>query len=401
MVDIDNAADVVVINTCSVTERADRECRQLVRRALRHSPNAFVAVVGCYAQLQPNVIAEIEGVDLVLGTKEKFDLLRYTRAFMKKERAEVHVSNIETVDSFTHATSAGFGDRTRAFLKVQDGCDYGCAFCTIPLARGTSRSVAPDEIVSQARRIVRDGYKEIVLTGVNVGAYGKKIGTNLLSLLRQLSAVHGIERIRVSSIEPNLLSDELLEFWFEEPKLCKHWHIPLQSGSDVVLNGMRRRYLTDWYAGRIQKISSTVPNAGIGADVIVGFPGETDAEFAATQEFIRGLPLSYLHVFTYSERPNTSSIHFAGVVEPRIRAERSEALRALGVRKRRMFHESAVGRTVDVLFESPGATNEMTGLSAEYVRVEVASEQDLTNQILSVKILSATETACRGKLIYN
>jgi len=398
VVELDQPADVVVINTCSVTDRADRECRQLVRRALRHSPGAFVAVVGCYAQLQPNKIGKIAGVDIVLGTKEKLDVLKYVRDARNKLQTDIHVSKINTVDTFSPATSAGFGDRTRAFLKVQDGCDYTCTFCTIPLARGVSRSVSPDEIVAQVREIARGGYKEIVLTGVNVGDYGKKFESNLPSLLKQITLVDGIERIRISSIEPNLLTDELLDFWFEHPKLCKHWHIPMQSGSDRILNAMRRRYLSDVYAGRIHKIKKAFPTAGIGADVIVGFPGETEEQFELTRSFIRELPISYLHVFTYSERPNTPAIDLADAVEPRVRAERSEALRVLSARKRRLFHESFVGKNAEVLFESSTQSNVMTGLTEEYVRVQVPSVNNLTNQILSVKILSASDDACRGSV---
>ncbi|MCI0706483.1 MAG: tRNA (N(6)-L-threonylcarbamoyladenosine(37)-C(2))-methylthiotransferase MtaB [Ignavibacteriae bacterium] len=399
VVGIDEPAEVCVINTCSVTERADRECRQIVRRALRHSPNAFVAVIGCYAQLQPEEIATIEGVDLVLGAKEKFNLFDYTGDLQKRSRAQVAVTPIQEVDNFGHASSIGFTDRTRAFLKIQDGCDYTCAFCTIPLARGASRSVSVSEIIKEAREVVAQGYKEIVLTGVNVGDYGKKNQTSLLVLLQEMVKVDGLERIRVSSIEPNLLSDELIDFWLDSEKLCKHFHIPLQSGTDDVLRNMRRRYLTDWYASRVERIKSVYPSAGIGVDVITGFPGETDELFERTYRFLNELPVSYLHVFTYSERPNTVAATLPEQVEPRVRFERNERLRILSMKKRRVFHESFIGKTANVLFESETQHGRATGLSSEYVRVVVDSEDNLTNKILPVLITGADHEACSGAVV--
>ncbi len=398
LVEIDEPADVCVINTCSVTERADRECRQIVRRALRHSPNAYVVVVGCYAQLQPEEIASIEGVDLVLGAKEKFDLFNFTRDFQKQSHPEIYVTPIEQVDNFGHASSAGFADRTRAFLKIQDGCDYNCAFCTIPLARGSSRSVPIEGIVAQAREVTRQGYQEIVLTGVNVGDYGKKIGTNLLALLRELVRIEDLKRIRVSSIEPNLLSDELMDFWLGSEKICKHFHLPLQAGTDEVLKKMRRRYITGWYANRVERIKAADPDAGIGVDVIVGFPGETEELFEQTYRFLNELPVSYLHVFTYSERPNTAAVAFPNPVEPRIRFTRSEMLRNLSVRKRRAFYQSFVGKTVDVLFESDHESGLVTGLTSEYVRVKVRTNQQLVNRLLPVTLVGADHEACEGYL---
>ncbi|MBI3006155.1 MAG: tRNA (N(6)-L-threonylcarbamoyladenosine(37)-C(2))-methylthiotransferase MtaB [Ignavibacteriales bacterium] len=395
---IDEHADVVVINTCSVTERADRECRQLVRRALRHSPDAFVIVAGCYAQLQPQEIALIPGVDLVLGTREKFDLMNYASGFRKKALPDIRVSPITEKQEFHIASSAGFAERTRAFLKIQDGCDYNCSFCTIPLARGESRSVPVQDLVSYARQTVDGGYKEIVLTGVNVGDYGKKIGTNLLSLLQQFVRVEGLERIRVSSIEPNLLTDELLDFWLSEPKLCKHFHIPLQSGADTILNNMRRRYVTSLYTNRVERIKRSAPLAGIGADVIVGFPGESDFLFDETQRFLTDLPISYLHVFSYSERPNTPAAEFGNAVEPRVRAERSEKLRILSMRKKRLFYESFHGRLMNVLFEENRGQGLCTGLTEEYVRVDVASTQELKNEILQVQITGVTGNGCTGEI---
>ncbi|MBI3111341.1 MAG: tRNA (N(6)-L-threonylcarbamoyladenosine(37)-C(2))-methylthiotransferase MtaB [Ignavibacteriales bacterium] len=399
VVDIDQPAGVCVINTCSVTERADRECRQIVRRALRHSPEAYIIVIGCYAQLQPEEIASIPGVDLVLGAREKFELFDHARGFEKSSGPRIAVSPIDEVDNFGTASSIGYEDRTRAFLKIQDGCDYTCAFCTIPLARGASRSLTVNATVAQASEVVAAGYKEIVLTGVNVGDYGKKIDTDLLALLRQLVGIDGLERIRVSSIEPNLLTDTLLGFWLEHPKLCKHFHIPLQSGSDDLLKGMRRRYLTEWYAERVHAIKAARPGAGIGADVIVGFPGESDDAFEETYRFLVELPLSYLHVFTYSERPNTPAALFPNQVEPRVRFQRSERLRILSSKKRRTFYESFSGREVEVLFEGEKERGWMTGLSGEYVRVNIPTDLNLVNQVRKVTIQHIQTEACIGELI--
>ncbi len=398
VVDLDEPADVVVINTCSVTERADRECRQLVRRALRHSQDAFVAVVGCYAQLQPAEIAAIPGVDLVLGTKEKLDVLRFLGEGGKRAEPEIAVSCIDQIHDATAASSAGYEGHTRAYLKVQDGCDFLCAFCTIPRARGGSRSLAADTILAGARDAAAHGYREIVLTGVNVGDYGTTETPDLLRLLQRLIDVDGVDRIRISSIEPNLLTDDLIDFWASQPRICNHWHIPLQSGSDAVLRGMRRRYRRDLYAERVAAIRSVAPNAGIGADVIVGFPGETDERFEETYEFLRDLPLSYLHVFPYSERPDTPAASFPGRVEPKIRTERSERLRALSARKRHLFAASFVGATVPVLFETDHGTGISSGLTEEYVRVRVQADSHLTNSIRRVRITDAADDTCTGNL---
>jgi threonylcarbamoyladenosine tRNA methylthiotransferase MtaB len=398
VVDIDEPADVCVINTCSVTERADRECRQIVRRALRHSPNAYVAVVGCYSQLQPHEIAAIEGVDLILGAKEKFNLFQHTNDFRKTPRPKIAVAPIQDSGTFVGASSVDVSDRTRAFLKIQDGCDYQCSFCTIPLARGESRSVSVYEIVRQAEEIVRLGYHEIVLTGVNVGDYGRKLGANLLSLLRELVKLPGLQRIRISSIEPNLLTDELLDFWLAEERLCKHFHIPLQSGTDDILKQMRRRYRTEWYANRVERIKSVYPEACIGADVIAGFPGETNELFECTYRFLNELPVSYLHVFPYSERPNTQAALLPNHIEPRVKYERSERLRILSLKKRRVFYESFVGKIVNVLFESE-SEGVQTGLTGEYVRVNVRAHRNLTKSLLPVLITSAGDEACEGELV--
>jgi threonylcarbamoyladenosine tRNA methylthiotransferase MtaB len=396
VVGIDDRADVVVINSCSVTASADRECRQLVRRALRHSPNAFVAVVGCYAQLQAEQLAAIQGVDLVLGTQDKFSLFNYIDTHKKKKYAEISVSCIGETNEFGVASSAGFEERTRAFLKVQDGCDYSCTYCTIPLARGKSRSAAVSEIVRQAREAVELGYKEIVLTGVNVGDYGRNDGTNLLMLLKQLIPVDGLIRIRISSIEPNLLTDELLDFWFNEEKLCNHWHLPLQSGSDTILRLMRRRYLTEVYTDRVERIKSHIPDAGIGADVIVGFPGESGELFEETYEYLAHLPVTYFHVFSYSERPNTPASEFIQKINPHSKAERSKRLHELSNQKRSDFYHCLIGKTIPVLFESVNLDGSVSGLTEEYIRVDVKSDSHLTNEILNITIQDASSEKCIG-----
>jgi threonylcarbamoyladenosine tRNA methylthiotransferase MtaB len=399
VVTIDDKADVCIINTCSVTERADRECRQMVRRALRHSPDAFVIVAGCYAQLRPDEIAAIPGVDLVLGTKEKFHVFDHANGFLKGSSARTVVGAVETIEETDLASSTDSTERTRAFLKVQDGCDYSCAFCTIPLARGGSRSVSLEEAVLAAKKAVGEGFREIVLTGVNVGDYGRSNGASLLALLERLVEVEGLERIRVSSIEPNLLTDNLLGLWESNSKLCKHFHIPLQGGNDDLLKSMRRRYLTDLYLDRVDKIRARFPRAGIGADVIVGFPGETELLFTSVYKFLVDLPISYLHVFTYSERPNTTAAHLDGRIEPRVRAERSEMLRILSSRKRKVFHESFLHTVVDVLFEDRARDGSWTGLSGEYVRVNAKSEFELSNQIRRVRIVTVKGDICTGELI--
>ena len=396
VVGIDDRADVVVINSCSVTSAADRECRQLVRRALRHSPNAFIAVVGCYAQLQAKQLAAIQGVDLVLGSQDKFSLFNLIENGEKKTHADILVSCIGETNEFGLASSAGFEERTRAFLKVQDGCDYSCTYCTIPLARGKSRSAVISEIVRQAREAVELGYKEIVLTGVNVGDYGKNDDTNLLALLKQLITVDGLMRMRISSIEPNLLTDTLLDFWFAEKKLCNHWHIPLQSGSDTILRLMRRRYLTEVYTNRVERIRSHVPDAGIGADVIVGFPGESDELFEDTYKYLANLPVTYFHVFSYSERPNTPASEFVQKINPYIKAERSKRLHKLSDQKRSEFYHSFIGKTIPILFESVNSDGSVSGLTEEYIRVDVKSNLHTTNEILDVTIQEASAEKCIG-----
>lgn len=396
VVGIDDRADVVVINSCGVTASAERECRQLVRRALRHSPNAFVAVVGCYAQLQAKQLAEIQGVDLVLGTQDKFSLLNFIDDGKKKTHANILISCIGEANEFGLASSAGFEERTRAFLKVQDGCDYSCAYCTIPLARGKSRSAIISEIVRQAREAVELGYKEVVLTGVNVGDYGSNDGTNLITLLKQLVNVDGLMRIRISSIEPDLLTDELLDFWFAETKLCNHWHIPLQSGSDTILQLMRRRYLTKVYTDRVERIKLHIPEAGIGTDVIVAFPGESNKLFEDTYKYLANLPITYFHVFSYSERPNTPASEFIQKIDPHIKAERSKILHKLSDKKRSDFYRCFIGKTIPVLFESVNSEGSVSGLTEEYIRVDVKSDSHITNEILNITIQEASADKCIG-----
>lgn len=392
-------SDVCIINTCSVTERADREARQIVRRALRTSPEAFVAVVGCYAQLDPEEIASIEGVDLVLGASEKFRILDLASSFTKGHAPKIHVGPISAANDFGPAYSGGVDDRTRAFLKVQDGCDFNCSFCTIPLARGESRSQSVDACVAQARQLAETGYQEIILTGVNVGDYGKKNGTSLKELLTRLNGVDGIERIRISSIEPNLLTDELLDVWLSSEKMCKHFHIPLQNGTDTLLRAMRRRYTSADYRTLIEKIRTVAPDAGIGVDVIVGFPGETEELFRQNFDFLHALPVSYLHVFTYSERPNTPSIAFPGRVEPRVRYSHSDELRNLGAMKRSAFHQSQEGEVRPVLIEGTIEQNMLSGYTDNYVRVQIPYHPTLENTIAMVRIGAYDGERSAGEVI--
>ncbi|MBM2840819.1 MAG: 2-methylthioadenine synthetase, partial [Bacteroidetes bacterium] len=374
VVEFGKPADVCVINTCSVTERANRECRQMVRKAVRTSGEPFVVVTGCYTQLEHEEVASIAGVDLVLGAREKFELFDHIGGLEKKLYPHVFVSGIESVDNFGVSYTTEVGDRTRAFLKVQDGCDYNCSFCTIPLARGASRSQGVAECVAQAKELVTQGFKEITLTGVNVGDYGKHIGSSLLQLLRELVHVNGLERIRISSIEPNLLTDEIIGFVASEPKMCNHFHIPLQSGCDEILRKMRRRYNTELYRNLIQRITKSIPECGIGVDVIVGFPGETEEHFQTTLRFIENLPVSYLHVFTYSERPDTPAAEFTPSVEPRVRFKRNEILRAIGMKKKHEFYRKQIGKNVLVLAESSVENGLRFGFTDNYVRVELPAE---------------------------
>ena len=379
-VSIDESPDVVVVNTCSVTDHADAKCRNIVRRSLNSNPLAYIVVIGCYAQLKPSEIASIEGVDLVLGANEKFNLPNLLDDLSKRqdgEVGEIRAGEIKEVREFVPGFSSG--DRTRTFLKVQDGCDYFCAFCTIPLARGRSRSASIAETVTQARKALDAGAKEIVLTGVNIGDFGKNNDEDLLGLIKELDRIDGIERFRISSIEPNLLSEEIIDFVANSKKFQPHFHIPLQSGSDDVLSKMRRRYRTDLYRSRIEYIKKRMPDAGIGVDVIVGFPGECDSSFQETYDFIKSLDISYLHVFTYSERPKTTALRIDDIVPVPKRQERNKMLRILSLKKQRAHYEKFIGSKRPVLIESNEDNGVVYGYTPEYVRVAVNSKDVNTN----------------------
>jgi threonylcarbamoyladenosine tRNA methylthiotransferase MtaB len=399
LVEFGTPSELCIINTCSVTERANRECRQMVRKAVRTSANPFVVVTGCYAQLAPEEVAAIEGVDLVLGSKEKFEIFDHIGGLEKKLYPHVVVSDISEVQDFGPSFTSSEGDRTRAFLKIQDGCDYNCSFCTIPLARGASRSQSLDASVKQAAHLVEQGFREITLTGVNVGDYGNDGGDGLLALLRALVTVRGLERIRISSIEPNLLEEEIIEFVAREPVMCKHFHIPLQSGCDDVLRQMRRRYTTAQYAQLISQIRRIIPECGVGVDVITGFPGETDEHFLTTLNFIESIDISYLHVFTYSERPNTPAAAFGGSVEPKVRFKRNEITRSLGLKKKQAFYAARVGETLPVLMESDVHNDVRFGFTSNYVRVGVNASSAEPNEIVPVLIHTARPELCIGDVV--
>ncbi len=379
-------ADVYLINTCSVTDHADKKCRKVVKEALKHSPNAYIAIVGCYAQLKPQEISEIPGVDIVLGAAEKFRIIEYITDLTKQDKAQVFSQDIAETKDFIPSYS--FGERTRTFLKVQDGCDYTCTFCTIPLARGASRSETIANVLDQAREIAASGVKEIVLTGVNLGDFGIRNGIRedkFMDMIRALDQVNGIDRIRISSIEPNLLSAEVIEFVSRSDKFVPHFHIPLQSGSNKILALMRRRYKRELYAERVSKIRDLMPDCCIGVDVIVGFPGETQDDFLETYNFLNGLEVSYLHVFTYSERENTPAAGMKGSVSGSVRAERSKMLHILSEKKRRAFYETQMGRTAQVLFEADHKNGFMHGFSRNYVKVKAPYDPLLINELRSVR----------------
>jgi len=366
-------SDVFVLNTCSVTENADRECRKIIRSVLRNNPDTYVIVTGCYAQLQPDESAGIQGVDLVLGNREKFKIFDYVESFEKKSYSCVFTSPVEQITDFEFAFSGDEDIRTRGFLKIQDGCSYKCSFCTIPLARGKSRSMSPDEVIEKAKMMIDNGYNEIILTGVNTGDY-RYNGKKLIDILYELNKLD-IPRIRISSIEPNLLTDDIIELIKDSAKFCRHFHIPLQSGDDKILGLMRRRYKTNLYENLIHKIYDFIPEACIGADVITGFPSETESSFGKTYNFIDSLPLSYLHVFTYSERRNTPAASFDGKVEISVRKQRTETLRALSDRKRTAFYKNNLGRKYEVLFEKP-KDSFIEGFTDNYIRVRLYGEPD-------------------------
>jgi len=384
--DFENTADVYVINTCSVTDNADKECRMLVRRIQRRAPGSMVVITGCYAQLKPQEIASIEGVDLVLGAAEKFNITEHLKTLTKGDSAKICSCDIEDVNSF-HA-SYSLNDRTRTFLKVQDGCDYTCAFCTIPMARGKSRSDSVANVVAHAHTLAATGVKEIVLTGVNLGDFGKgfeggkKREESFFELAQELDKVEGISRYRISSIEPNLLTNEIIEFVANSRRFMPHFHIPLQSGSNDILGLMRRRYRRELYAEKVALIKQFMPHCAIGVDVIVGFPSESDAHFQETYDFLHELDVSYLHVFTYSERANTHALEIKPVVPVHIRNERNKMLRNLSHKKQQFFNEEHLGETRKVLFESLGKDGMMEGYTDNYIKVTTPFRQEWHNQLI-------------------
>ena len=394
-VDFKQAADIYVINTCSVTENADKRFKTVVKQAQKSNPDAFVAAIGCYAQLKPQELADVNGVDLVLGATEKFKLLDYINDLSKNDYGQVHSCEIDEADFYVG--SYAIGDRTRAFLKVQDGCDYKCTYCTIPLARGISRSDTLENVLNNAAEIASKDIKEIVLTGVNVGDYGKgEFGNKrhehtFLDLVQALDKVPGIHRLRISSIEPNLLKNETIDFVADSNSFVPHFHIPLQSGSDQLLRRMKRRYMTALYSERVERIRSVMPDACIGVDVIVGFPGETEEHFLETYNYLNELDISYLHVFTYSERDNTEAASMADPVPQKIRAKRSRMLRGLSVKKRRAFYESQSGTTRTVLFEGENKEGYIHGFTENYVKVRMPWNPELVNTLHQVTLSKIDE----------
>jgi threonylcarbamoyladenosine tRNA methylthiotransferase MtaB len=391
-VEFHEKADIYIINTCSVTDNADKKCRKVVREARSISPDAYVCIIGCYAQLKPREIAEIPGVDAVLGAAEKFRLLDLLDGFRREDTPTVIASEVSEAHAFQHSFS--INDRTRTFLKVQDGCNYHCAFCTIPLARGRSRSDTIESIMQSARSIAATDVKEVVLTGVNTGDFGIVEGRRrerFIDLVKSLDTVDGIERIRISSIEPNLLNNEIIDFVAASQRFVPHFHIPLQSGSNKILRLMRRRYLRELYVDRVQKIKQLMPHCCIGVDVIVGFPGETEADFLDTYHFLNELPVSYLHVFTYSERANTPAAEMKEVVPRQERSRRSRMLRMLSEKKRRYFYEQNLGKEAEVLFEDDITNGQMQGFTKNYVRVTAKFDPLLINELKKVQLSHINE----------
>ncbi len=394
-VDFKDPADIYVINTCSVTENADKRFKNVVKQAQKVNSDAFVAAIGCYAQLKPEELADVDGVDLVLGATEKFKLTSYLNDLTKNDQGEVHSCEINEADFYVGSYS--IGERTRAFLKVQDGCDYKCTYCTIPLARGISRSDTMENVLKNAKEISEKGIKEIVLTGVNIGDYGKgefgnkKHEHTFLDLVTELDKVKGIERLRISSIEPNLLKNETIDLVSKSRAFVPHFHVPLQSGSNVILKKMKRRYMKELYIDRVSKINQVMPHACIGVDVIVGFPGETDELFLETYNFLNELDISYLHVFTYSERDNTEAANMDGVVPKKIRAKRSKMLRGLSAKKRRAFYEKQLNTERTVLFEGENKEGYIHGFTENYVKVKTPWNPELVNTLHNIELTEIDE----------
>ena len=392
-------ADICVVNTCSVTEVADKKCRQAIHRLVKNHPDAFVVVTGCYAQLKPEQVASIEGVDVVLGAEQKGDLMKYLGNLVKNDKGEAVTSALKDIRSFSPSCSRG--DRTRYFLKVQDGCDYYCSYCTIPFARGRSRNGRIADLVEQAYQVAAEGGKEIVITGVNIGDFGKSTGETFFDLIKELDKVEGIERYRISSIEPNLLTDEIIEFVAQSRAFMPHFHIPLQSGCDEVLKLMRRRYDTALFAHKIKKIKEVMPHAFIGVDVIVGTRGETEEHFNTTYEFLKGLDVTQLHVFSYSERPGTQALKIDYIVAPEEKHRRSQLLLNLSEEKTHAFYASHIGKEALVLMEKSKIGKPMHGFTADYVRVELERNDNWDNQLLNVRMGEFNEdgTALKGSII--
>ena len=391
-VEFEQNPDIFIINTCSVTENADKKCKKIVKEAKKISPNSYITIIGCYAQLKPKEISEIEGVDAVLGAAEKFRLIELLDGFAKEQETKVLASEIQEANTFNNAYS--INDRTRTFLKVQDGCNYGCAFCTIPLARGKSRSDSINNILQSAREIAQTDVKEIVLTGVNIGDFGIQDGKRkerFADLVKALDEIEGIERFRISSIEPNLLTNEVIQFVSQSKRFVPHFHIPLQSGSNTILRRMGRRYLRELYEDRVNKIKTLMPHCCIGVDIIVGFPGETDELFLETYNFLNELNISYLHVFTYSERANTRAVEMDGIVPMKKRNERSRMLRILSEKKRRRFYEENLGKTFTVLFEEDVEDGKMHGFTENYIRVAAKYDPVLINELKTVTLNEINE----------
>ena len=402
-VSFDDASDIYVINTCSVTQNADKEFKYLVNRVKRKNPNSSVVAIGCYAQLKPKKISEIPGVDLVLGADKKFDILNYLN-IEDQANNNIHSCEINSVDFFK--SSYSLGDRTRSFLKVQDGCDYKCTYCTIPQARGKSRSGTISEILDNVKYLVASGVKEIVLTGVNIGDYGifntktKKRETNFYELISNIDLIPDLNRVRISSIEPNLLSDEIIQFVHNSNSFVKHFHIPLQSGSDKILKLMKRRYLKNLYISRINKIKELMPDCCIGVDVIVGFPGETEEEFNETYEFLEALNISYLHVFSYSERDNTESLKINHKIPKKIRAIRSQILRKLSEKKKMNFYKSNINQIRPVLFESKNYDGHIYGYTDNYVRVKTLWSKNLVDNVVDCELINIDDGIIMNAKVY-
>ena len=399
-VSFDSQADIVVINTCTVTATADKKCRQIIRKAIKTSPYGIIVVIGCYAQLKPNQIAKIEGVDIILGTNEKLNIIEYLQKYEKQQSANIHSCETNEISEIFPAYS--IADRTRSFLKIQDGCNYECSYCTIPMARGKSRNVSIDKIIEQVRNIAMADVKEIVLTGVNIGDFGYSSNETFLELIKKLDDISGIERYRISSIEPNLLTDEIIEFVGKSKKFVPHFHIPLQSGSDSILKLMSRRYNTQLFSKRVEKINNTIENVCIGVDVIVGFPSEEEAEFLETFNYLRDLNISYLLVFSYSERENTKSVDLPGKVSKADIQRRSKALHNLSATKKLNFYNKNLGTKKLVLFENHTLNKKLFGFTENYVKLEIDFDEKYKNQLINFELQNINKNGnVEGKIIEN